>query len=135
VQLYEFLNMPPMPPRPQDVDARARSVRAVLSYVEQTENPVLCLAPEGADVPGGKISMPPAGAGRFMLLLSRAGLPITPAGGWQDEDGALCIHFGPPFHLSAPPGLQADEKDCYAAREVMTRLALLLPPQLRGDFS
>jgi hypothetical protein len=96
---------------PQDVAARARSVREVLSFVEQKENPVLCIAPEGADMPGGKLAWPPSGAGRFMLLLSARSLPITPVGGWEDEAGALCIRFGPAFELSVPSGLSPDEKD------------------------
>jgi 1-acyl-sn-glycerol-3-phosphate acyltransferase len=135
VALYGFSNMPPMPPRPQDVEARARSVRTVLSYMERTEKPVLCIAPEGADMPGGSLSMPPSGVGRFMLLLARADLPVTPVGGWEAEDGSLYIRFGPAFDLSVPSGLSADEKDRCAAREVMTRLASLLPVHLRGDFA
>ena len=135
MSLYGFLNMPPMPPRPQDVEARARSVRRILFYVERTEKPVLCIAPEGADMPGGKLSMPPTGVGRFMLLLAAKGLRTTPVGGWEDEESALCIRFGPMFQLNIPHGLSADEKDRHAAREVMAKLAVLLPAHLRGEFA
>ena len=135
VSLYGFSNMPPMPPRPQDVEARARSVRGILSFVERTEKPVLCLAPEGSDMPGGELAWPPSGVGRFLLLLARAGLPFTPVGGWEDLNGALCIHFGPAFQLNVPSGLSPDQKDRCAAGEVMAKLAALLPLHLRGDFA
>jgi hypothetical protein len=133
--LYGFLSMPPMPPRTQDVEARARSVRNILSFVGRTEKPVLCIAPEGADMPGGKLSMPPSGAGRFMLLLAAKGLRIIPVAGWEETEGVLCIRFGAAFELALPSSLPADEKDRGAARQVMQRLAELVPHHLRGDFA
>ena len=61
---YGFTNMPPMPPRPEDVEARARSVKKVLTLLKQTGNIVLGLAPEGGDQRNGRLTLPPSGAGR-----------------------------------------------------------------------
>ncbi len=48
---YGFTTMPPMPPRPKDVEARALSVRAVLAYVKAHPGVIVALAPEGGDSP------------------------------------------------------------------------------------
>ena len=131
---YGFTTMPPMPPRPGDVEARARSVKKVLKLVNQTGNTVLGLAPEGADQHGGQLSFPPSGAGRFGLLLAGLGSVFVPVGVYE-ADGALCLHFGPAYRLSVPSGLSADEKDRAAAEIMMKHIAVLLPEELRGDFA
>jgi hypothetical protein len=130
---YGFTSMPPMPPREKDVEARAQSVRQVLSYVEKSENPVICLAPEGGDMPGGSLAMPPTGSGRFMAHLAEKGLKIIPVGIWEG-DGCLCVNFGPRFELSILTKIAAEERDQLAAKIVMKRIALLLPSYLRGEF-
>ena len=134
--LYGFTTMPPMPPRSQDVEARARSVRAVLKYVMQTQRPILGLAPEGYDPPGpsGVLARPASGVGRFGLLLARAGLRFIPVGACE-TCAEFQVHFGEPYVLSIPDGLSADEKDEYAALFIMQRIACLLPSQLRGEFA
>ena len=126
--------MPPMPPRPHEVQARARAVRLVLQHARRTPRLVLALAPEGGDHPGGTLTLPPPGAGRFLLLLARGGFPILPIGCWE-QDGALCLRFGPSFRLQVPPALDAGERDRLAAETVMQAIANQLPPSLRGDFS
>jgi Acyltransferase len=132
-KVYGFTSMPPMPPREKDVEARARAVREVLSYVGRTKNPVICLAPEGADMPGGRLTYPPSGAGRFMLQLAGKGLKVIPVGVWE-QDGSLCVNFGPAYKLTVPVDIPADEKDREAAKTVMENIALLLPAHLRGEF-
>jgi 1-acyl-sn-glycerol-3-phosphate acyltransferase len=132
-KVYGFTSMPPMPPREKDVAARAHAVRAVLSFVGQTQNPVICLAPEGGDMPGGRLAYPPAGAGRFMLQLAGKGLKVVPVGVWE-QDGCLCVKFGPAYALADPGGRSAEEKDRAAAKTVMEYIALLLPSHLRGEF-
>lgn len=134
--LYGFTTMPPMPPRSRDVQARARSVRAVLKYVMQTQRSILGLAPEGYDPPGpsGALARPAPGVGRFGLLLARAGLRFIPVGVY--ETGAeFQVHFGEPYGLSIPEGLSADEKDERAALFIMQRIARQLPSHLRGEFA
>jgi len=134
-RVYDFWSMPPMPPRAGDVEARARAVRRVLTSLDRMEKPVLCLAPEGSDMPDGKLGMPPPGVGRFLMLLGARGLPIQPVGGWETEEGALCIRFGESFELRVPRGLTPEEKDRRGAEEVMRRLAGTLPLHLRGEFA
>ena len=125
---------PPMPPRPRDVEARARAVRAVLESVKRSPDQVLGLAPEGYDPPGRELARPPAGVGRFGLLLARAGLTFIPVGAYEAQ-GRFHLHFGKPYLLSAPERLSADEKDERLSGTMMERIACLLPRHLRGEFA
>jgi len=132
--IYGFTTMPPMPPRPKDVGARAASVRAVLEKVRGMPDLVLGLAPEGHD-PASEVLTPPAsGVGRFGLLLSRAGLQFVPVGAYE-MDGAFHLHFGKRYTLSVENDLSADEKDTSAAQTMMKCIACLLPSHLRGEFA
>ena len=131
--IYGFTSMPPMPPRPQDVEARSRSVRAALAYARAHPRAILGLAPEGGDQPGGVVTMPPAGAGRFILLLAGQGFPVLPVGCFE-EAGSFCLRFGTPYRPQMPPGLSLDEKDRQAAKTVMSAIAAQLPPRLHGEF-
>jgi len=133
-RIYGFTSMPPMPPRPKDVEARAESVRKALEVARREKNLILGLAPEGGDQPAGQLTMPAAGAGRFALLLSALGMRFVPVGVFE-SDGALCLKFGAVYELSVPRGLSADEKDQSAARIVMEHIAALLPESLRGEFN
>ncbi len=132
-RMYGFTLMPPMPPRPQDVPARAAAVRQVLRHVDESACPVVLLAPEGGDSSDGRLAWPPQGAGRFLLLLSAKGLQVIPAGGWEAA-GALHVRFGAGYRLGVPAHLTPDEKDRAAARLVMAHIAALLPESLRGEF-
>jgi hypothetical protein len=132
-RVYGFTTMPPMPPRPQDVEARAEAVRQVLGFVRQAESPVLGLAPEGGDSADGRLARPASGLGRFALLLSAAGLRFVPVGAYE-EHGELCLKFGATYELRVPRGMSADEKDRIATQIVMENIARLLPSHLRGEF-
>lgn len=131
---YGFTNMPPMPPRPQEVAGRAGAVREILAYARRAPKPLVGLAPEGGDQPGGLLNMPPAGSGRFILHLAELGLEIAPVGAYE-ADGGLCLRFGPRYSLLAPGGLTAAERDLAASRIVISHIAALLPTALRGEFS
>lgn len=131
--IYGFTTMPPMPPRPKDVAARASAVRHVLEIVRNDAEIILGLAPEGGDNPAGVLSMPPPGFGRFALLLAAAGLNFVPVGIYE-EQGKLCLHFGAAYTLTLSGHLSPDEKDALAARIVMSHIAHLLPEKLRGDI-
>lgn len=133
---YGFTSMPPMPPRPAEEAGRAQAVREVLAYARLAQQPLVGLAPEGRDgLPGGGLVAPPPGAGRFMLHLSSLGLPVIPLGVYEAGDPpGLCLRFGPPYRLAAPPGLPSAERDRCASDEVMRRIAALLPPALRGVY-
>jgi len=133
-RVYDFTPMPPMPPRPRDVEARAASVRAVLDYVMHMKNPIIGLAPEGGDQVGGRLTMPASGVGRFALLLAAQYLSFVPVGIYE-SDGEFCINFGEVYNLSVPHHLSPDEKDKQAAQIIMKNIARLLPIHLRGEFS
>jgi 1-acyl-sn-glycerol-3-phosphate acyltransferase len=134
-KMYGIITMPPMPPRPADVQARSQSVRRVLRTIRQDPRSVIVAAPEGRDNPdGGSLSRPPPGAGRFLLLMSEQGLPLLPAAGWE-SGGRLVVRFGEPYTLAVPDGLNMDRKDAAAAGVVMDHLAELLPEHLRGAYS
>jgi hypothetical protein len=133
-RVYGFTAMPPMPPRPQDLERRAAAVRRMLGFARSHPQAVLALAPEGGDRLDGVPVMPPPGAGRFLEQLARLGFPLQPVGIFEQE-GCLCLNFGQPYTLVLPPGLSADERDRSAARLVMQRIAILLPEDLRGEFS
>jgi hypothetical protein len=132
-RIYGFTSMPPMPPRPGDVKARARSVRRALAYAKGHPDAILGLAPEGGDQPCGLLNRPPAGAGRFTILLTEQGFPILPVGCFE-ENGAFCLSFGRPYHLEVPHSLPPDEKDRQSAQIVMSAIAAQLPERLRGEF-
>ncbi len=133
-RLYGFTTMPPMPPRPRDVEARAASVRAVLNYVKKTKDPVIGLAPEGGDQVKEKLTMPPSGTGRFGLLLAAQGLRFAPVAVYE-SDGGFCLHFGEAYDLCVERNCPSEEKDKQAARIMMNHIAPLLPAPLRGEFA
>ena len=125
--------MPPMPPREKDFAARARSVRETLAFARRNPQAVIGLAPEGGDQPGGVVTWPASGAGRFVLLLAEVGFPILPVGIYE-EAGEFCLGFGAPYHLQVSLGLNPDEKDRAVSQIVMSAIAAQLPPRLRGVF-
>lgn len=150
--VWGFTAMPPIPPDPWEVEARAQAVRKVLGYARASAAPLIGLAPEGRDVTGGSLGEPPSGAGRFILLLSQYCSKITPVGVYygSGEDGQkppLTLHFGSPYVLE-PPGRQvvgrhagrplhtsAEERDRRVSEQVMRRIAALLPEALRGPYA
>ena len=133
-KIYGFTSMPPMPPHPKDVEARAKAVRAVLDVVKRTKDPIIGIAPEGRDSPTGVLAQPASGAGRFGLLLSNVGLKFVPVGVYEEE-GIFTIHFGEAYGLKIGRGLSPEEKDAQAAQVIMKNIALLLPSHLRGEFA
>ena len=131
--IYGFTTMPPMPPRQCDVEVRAGAVLAALSYVQHTDHTCLGLAPEGGDNPGGGLSWPASGTGRFGLLLAGCGLRFVPLGAFEAQ-GEFCLQFGTAYELRVPRGLSPDEKDHQAAKIIMQNIAQQLPARLRGEF-
>ena len=132
--IYGFTPMPPMPPREKDVEARARAIRSVLDKAKLEPEFILGFVPEGFDSIDGSLSVPPAGVGRFLLLLANRGFRFVPVGAYE-MNGELCLHFGPAYHLSVPSGLASQEKDQIAAKIVMLKIAELLPESLRGVYA
>jgi len=131
--VYDFTSMPPMPPRPWEVEARARAVREMLQYVGATTYPIVGLAPEGSDSPGGVLMTPPPGVGRFLSLLFRKGLRCLPAGIYEAE-GRLHLRLGSPIDGIVPSGGTSEDRDRQAAGHVMHAIAACLPERLRGAY-
>jgi len=132
-KIYGFTAMPPMPPRPGEVQARAGAVRQTLAFAGAHPQAILGLAPEGGDQPGGLVSWPPVGAGRFIALLAGSDFNIVPIGVYE-ETGIFCLSFGEPYPLCLPADLAADERDHTVAGIIMQAIARQLPPRLRGEF-
>jgi 1-acyl-sn-glycerol-3-phosphate acyltransferase len=124
-RVYDFVTMPPMPPDPREVHARAMAVRRTLRLVQESggDGPLIGLAPEGQDTPG-RLGEPPKGAGSFIALLVQAGLPVLPSGLWE-LGGQLQVSFGPMFVPSIPTERQ--KRDAHVARQVMEAIGRQLP--------
>lgn len=125
-RVYGFVTMPPMPPDPHEVELRALAVLRTVRLARQAarEGGMVGLAPEGRDVPK-ELGRPPEGAGEFMALLVRAGLPVLPVG-VAEQGGRLRVSFGPLFVPEVPP--DRAERDRVVARQVMAAIARQLPP-------
>jgi hypothetical protein len=123
-RVYGFVTMPPMPPDPDEVETRARSVLRTVRLARRLAHSagMLALAPEGADTPG-RLGVPPAGAGEFIALLVQEGFPVLPAA-VQECAGSLTVSFGPPFVPDISKG--RDVRDRLVAGQVMGAIARLV---------
>jgi hypothetical protein len=130
---YGFTSMPAMPPKPVQTQARATAVRKLLRYVDTTDQPIIGLAPEGADSPSGQLQPPPAGAGRLLALLSKRGLAWLPMGIYE-ADGALHVKFGSVID-AAISQVQHTDLDRKMAEKAMSAIATCLPERLRGPYA
>ena len=110
---------------------RAAAMRTMLNIVRGSDEPI-GLFPEA--VGRGRLIQPPPGLGSFLLLLSSHGLPILPAGAFE-EDGRLTVSFGPPFHIDVPRSASRAEKERLAGQQVMVAIGRLLPEELWGVYA
>ena len=124
-QIYGFVTMPPMPPDPREVEARALAVLRTVRLARRAaqEGGMIGLAPEGQDFPKG-LGQPPEGTGEFIALLVRAGLPVLPVS-VAEPGGRLRVSFGPLFEPEIPS--DRAERDRAVAQQVMTAIAQQLP--------
>jgi hypothetical protein len=120
-RVYGFVTTPPMPPAPDEVEARAAAVLRTIRLARRVvpQGGMVGLAPEGMNTPG-KLAKPPQGAGVFIALLVEAGLPVLPVG-VTEREGRLRLSFGQLFIPEIPPGRV--ERDLVVARQVMTSIA------------
>jgi len=110
---------------------RAAAARTMLNIVRGSDEPI-GLFPEAVGT--GRLIQPPPGLGSFLLVLSSHGLPILPAGAFEEE-GRLTVSFGPPFHLDVPRHASRAEKERLASRQVMVAIGRLLPEELWGVYA
>lgn len=128
---YGFVPMPPMPPNPSQFAERAQAVRRALALAHG--GAIIGLAPEGRESGDSSLIDPPAGVGRFLLLLTKASLPILPVG-VAEKNGTLTASFGEPFVLKAQPGLEKRQQDQRACETAMVAIGKLLPIELGGVY-
>ena len=133
-RVYDLISMPPMPPRPHEVEERALAVRKILAAARQNPPALLAIAPEGQDPPGGVLMQPPAGVGRMLEKLAKSGARFYPVGVFELADQVV-VNFGPAFRLTTAEGLSAQEIDRRATDTAMRAIAVLLPPELRGAYN
>jgi 1-acyl-sn-glycerol-3-phosphate acyltransferase len=131
-RMYGFTLMPPMPPRPQDLAARANPVRRILR-AGRTSRPPMAMAPEGMDSTDGRLMQPPAGVGRFIAHLAETGYPLVPVGAYEEGD-SFCLNFGTAFRLPSPAPPDPGARDRETITIVMRSIAALLPESLRGMY-
>ena len=123
--VYRFVTMPPMPPRPDEFGARTAAVLRTLRLARKLVNSggIIGLAPEGRDSPE-KVGEPPKGVGEFITLLVKTGFPILPVG-VAEHQGKFMISFGELFVPVIPSSTK--ERDRLVSMQVMRRIANLLP--------
>jgi hypothetical protein len=129
---YGFTSMPPMPPRPQDVERRALAVRNLLKIIEQTPSTVIGLAPEGADSMDGKLMLPPSGIGRLLAHLLARGFKILPVAVYESVH-SLVLAIGSTLDLEIPKDRQLQDRQL--SNQTMQAIAALLPIHLRGPYA
>jgi 1-acyl-sn-glycerol-3-phosphate acyltransferase len=110
---------------------RAAAMRSILNIVRGSDEPI-GLFPEAIGT--GRLIQPPPGLGSFLLLLSSHGLPILPAGAFEDA-GRLTVSFGPPFHIDVPRSALRADKERLASQQVMVAIGRLLPEELWGVYA
>jgi len=74
------------------------------------------------------------GTGMFLASLSKRGIPVLPAGTYED-DGALTVRFGPPFAIEPPDTADREERDRLAREQVMANIGRLLPRHMWGPYT
>ena len=129
-KVYGFTSMPPMPPRPWEVQARARAVLAAVRFAGANPAASIGLVPEGGDTADGALMRPPPGVGRFISLLTQTRRRILPVGMFE-LDGRLHLNLGAAFDLDPVSGKDRDQR---AAEACMRAIAECIPEGLRGAY-
>jgi hypothetical protein len=128
-------SMVPLPGDPTAVSARAGALRAFLRLAlpppRGRGEPVLFFPEgDGGDTSGLRQALP--GTGSLLRLLAQAGVTVLPAAIWESR-GVLHARFGAPWQPL--PARGRDEAcDQRLRADAMGRVALLLPPRLRGVY-
>lgn len=120
----------------EHVEKQRYALLRIMRRLNRTNGQDICIAlmPEGDE--GGTSGLIEAlpGTGRALHALSKMGLPLVPAGVWE-EDGQLHACFGPSFSLAAAPSdMSFEALDTWARNTAMGRIAVLVPSALRGNF-
>ncbi len=124
-QVYDFILMPPMPPAPEEMAARAAAVLRTLRLARRLApaGGMIGLAPEGQDF-SARVGQPPQGTGEFISLLVRAGLPVLPVG-VGEPGGRLTVAFGEVFTPEIPAAPR--RRDKAVADQIMRAIQRVVP--------
>jgi hypothetical protein len=131
---YQFIAMPAIPAQPEETIDRAMAIRKLFRLIKSDPAAFIGIAPEGQDIPGGKLGWPPPGAGRLVMEIARKGFKVLPVGIFENDD-CLCVHFGQVFPVTKPEGVPAKEVDQAVSRMVMHHISCQLPADMQGEFS
>ncbi len=132
-ETYNFIGMPAMPPKPEEILERSNSVRNLIQYARSTPQPWIAFAPEGGDSSDGRLAMPYPGVGRLMEYISgHLGLTIQPVGLFEEAE-CLWVFFGDPYCLD-PSGIQSSKDlDRVVSLRIMQSIASCLPDRFWSD--
>ena len=107
------------------------------------EGHALLIYPEGTRTPNGVLVTPEPGAGFIAQKSGCAVVPVAligtravmPKGARIPRRARASMTFGKPFRVAAkrPDGTRVSHQD--ASDAIMVRIAELLPPEMRGEFS
>jgi len=125
-EVYGFVTTPPMPPAKEELMVRMLSIRKLIGILENQPDPILCIAPEGRDTPGGKLASPFPGTGKLVLQLNQILKQVLPVGVYE-KDGKLHIHFGEVYFLNDTN----INGDFMASEIIMERIADTLPSYMK----
>lgn len=127
--VYNFTNMPPMPPKPEDVYERAAAVRKILSFAKKSPYSIIGIAPEGRDPEYNdrySLANPPSGVGRLIAHLAQLGFEIVPVAAYESEE-RYCLNFGAGYRLNIPSNIEKANLDQWVSHSVMKHISDLLP--------
>ena len=118
-----------MPRQASRAVGRAAVLRRIARIAQR--EPVVLMPEAGGS---GILREPLEGSGLFLQALSERGLPLVPAGVWEEDD-TLMVSFGEPFALSVAKEGSRQEQDRRAREQVMVGVGRLLPPAYWGYYS
>ncbi|MFN2568570.1 MAG: hypothetical protein ABR564_03090 [Candidatus Dormibacteria bacterium] len=125
-----------VPPRPAQRAAQAAALRRLARHAlmpPRGSGEPICFFPEGEGGTSAGMTEALPGSGAFLLLLSRAGVPMLPVG-FAEVEGRLVARVGETFTISVEEGGPRREQDRAAATMAMRRVAALVPPPWRGPY-
>jgi hypothetical protein len=114
---------------------RAIALRRARRMLEARAPRVVASTPEGDHATGVKLTEPVPTSGTALAWLARGGVPIVPAGVYEDADGTLVAQFGHPFMLPWPGLRDARRMRQTFADNVMRAIAGCLPEANRGPYA
>jgi hypothetical protein len=117
-----------MPRQASRAVGRAAVLRRIARIAQR--EPVVLMPEAGGS---GILREPLEGSGLFLQALSERGLPLVPAGVWEEDD-TLMVSFGEPFALSVAREGSRQERDRRARERVMVAVGCLLPPAYWGYY-